>query len=71
MTVPGKALIGLCDQDPGQAEAGGLAGTGPVYADQLNAAQDQGVHHHGQVQAAGGAQQEPRPTLHRLWHFPV
>lgn len=70
MTVPGKALIGLCDQDPGQAEAGGLAGTGPVYAAQLNA-QDQGVHHHGQVQAAGGAQQEPRPTLHRLWHFPV
>ena len=70
MTVPGKAegtLIKLCDQDPGQAQASGLPGAGA----HLGTAQAQGVHHHGEVQAVGGAQQEQGPTLYPQWHFPA
>ena len=72
--MPGKVegtLTGPCDQDSGQAVAVGLAGAGPVSAAHLEAAQGQGVHHHGKVQAVGGAQQEPWSALHRQWHFPV
>ena len=75
VTVPGKVegtLIGLCDQDPGQAQTGGLPGAWPVPVDAANlaAAQGQGVHHHrvyhhGEVQAVRGYQQEPRTTLYR------